>query len=320
MQRSLFAVLLIAVSSFAQFGSVTVIHRLRVKVVFSSGTCDPTTLVSLVGRIGALPDHRVDQNCIVQFLDVPVTTYQLTVSGPNVAETYTESLDLSLGMTEFQVKVKSRADSGPGPTLANPCVSVTDLGAPAKARRELQKGTELLGRKKLDKAKDHLLNAIAIYPRYAAAYNNLAVVYARLGDRVQEWGALQKAVGIDDHLSAAYLNLARLRIAEADFPAAETALTKASICDNGDVATLDLLAYAQLKNGHLDDALATSQRAHSRGGVHSTVHWVAERVFKIRHQIANATAEMETFLREEPDGARANAARKELKVLQSVAP
>jgi len=76
-----------------------------------------------------------------------------------------------------------------------------------------------------------------------------------------------------------YVNLARLQIASADFSDAEITLVKACACDNGDAATLDLLAYAQFLNKHFDEALTTSHRAHARGGVHSTVHWVAERIF-----------------------------------------
>jgi hypothetical protein len=80
------------------------------------------------------------------------------------------------------------------------------------------------------------------------------------------------------------------------------------------------LAYAQFMNRHFDDALATGQRAHARGGVHGTAHWVAERIFRGRHQIARAIGELKTFLKEEPSDERADAARQELQVLEASVP
>jgi tetratricopeptide (TPR) repeat protein len=172
----------------------------------------------------------VDENCVAQFIEVPIGSYEIKVSAPNILDSEPSSIELSGGMLEFEVQVRWRSnfirlDRRP----ANSCISVTELGVPEKAKRELQRADEFIAKEKFDKAKDHLLKAIAMYPHYAGAYNNLAVVYAELGDRSQELECLQKAIRIDDRFSLAYLNLGRIEIAGADFPDAEITLRKAAI-------------------------------------------------------------------------------------------
>jgi tetratricopeptide (TPR) repeat protein len=321
MRRWVFAVLLLlANSSLAQFfGSDQTIHRLRLKLYFDFGACDTLTSVELVGRSGELAHQKVDESCVAQFIDVPAGSYAINVIGPGVVDASPKSIEPSMAMTEFSIQVRTKNELQRF-SRSQACVPVADLAAPEKAARELHKANLLLAKNQLEKAKEHIEKALAIYPRYAMAYNNLAVVYARMRDRVHEAEALQTAIQIDDRFSAAYVNMARMNLASLDFAGAESALDKACSCDDGDPATLDMLAYAQYMNHHFDDALATSRRAHSRGGMHSTVHWVAERIFKLRRQFANATTEMETFLREEPTGNRAEEARRELTVLRASNP
>ena len=73
-----------------------------------------------------------------------------------------------------------------------------------------------------------LLNqAIAIYPQYVGAYNNLGVVYSRMNDTAHEQEALEKAISLDEHFAPACENLAKLYLRQKDFPQAETLLGKA---------------------------------------------------------------------------------------------
>ena len=67
-----------------------------------------------------------------------------------------------------------------------------------------------------------LQKAIGYHPQYAAAYNNLGVVYARIGDRNNEAAALQHAIDVDRRYAPAYVNLARMDIATSRFPEAST--------------------------------------------------------------------------------------------------
>jgi len=166
------------------------------------------------------------------------------------------------------------------------------------------------------KALERVNKAIAICPHYAEAYNNLGVVYDHLGDRVRNREALQQAVNLNDHLAPAYVNLARIAIVDRDFPQAEALLNKATAIDPADPPTMVLLANAELLNQHYDQALAVCRKAHSIGGTHALVHYVAARVFEHENRPAEALAELQVFLSEEPSGPRADEARNEMAELQ----
>jgi tetratricopeptide (TPR) repeat protein len=209
-----------------------------------------------------------------------------------------------------QVQVDSRSIS--------PIVAVVDLKVPRNARREFDKANEFMAKQNWTKAIEKLHQATTIYPDYADAYNNLAVVYGHLGDQIRAREALEKAINVNDHLVLAYVNLARMKIAMKDFPGAEILLQEASTLDPTDVITLTLLAYAQLMDQRPDEAIATCYKAHSRPHAPALVHRIAARALERKNQMIDAIAELQLFLNEEQLGPSAESARKELATLQSL--
>lgn len=312
--RLTIALLLLISSAASQTQHITISRPVRVTVVVDGG-CDSLPHVKLMGVDGSFEEEITNAQCEAEFTNLGEGTYTLAVSGPGLANTST-FVTVSPGSTQFNVKVKrvgetDHANAGSGGAF----VSATDLAAPAKARKELIKANEQIERRDFSKAIQTLNHAIAIYPSYANAYNNLGVIYARLGDRDREREALQKAIGIDDHFAPAYLNLGRLDIATNNCPDAETVLSKAASYDPANSMTLILLTYCEFMDQHFDEAIATSRRVHTLHGPHSSVHLIAAQAFRQKRDRANAVAELELFLKEEPTGERAEAARKDLTVL-----
>jgi len=169
------------------------------------------------------------------------------------------------------------------------------------------------------KAIERLQHALAIYPRYAAAYNNLAIAYARTGDRTHEREALQRAIGVNDHFAPAFVNLAKMSIADRDFPGAQAFLDKAIAADPANTQTLVLLANVELLEHRYDDAIAHCRKVHSLSAPdsHALAHYIAARAFEHQDRPADSIHEFQTFLEEEPSGERADAVRKELSRLQN---
>jgi len=196
-------------------------------------------------------------------------------------------------------------------------VSASELRVPARARKEFEKANESLSKDDLDQALRRLKKAVSLYPDYASAYNNMGVVYARLGEPAPEREALQRAVGLNDHFALAYLNVGRMEIAAGDFPDSVTALHKALALDAGNATTLILLAYAELEQGQSEEAIAISRKAHALPKPHAFAHRVAARAFVHEKQISQAVSELQVSLDEEPTGPRADAVRTELKVLKT---
>ena len=323
MKGRVFVVFLLLVSSAAaQLGASNLIRRVRVRVVAQNGVCDASLDVALVGHGRPVGQSAPNDRCEVDFFNVPEGEYHVKVSGGNFVNADSGGINITAaGQNEFDIQVKSRNElernfGGP----ASAFVSASDLGVPGRARKELDKASKLADKQQLAQAVQKLNKAISIYPNYALAYNNLGVIYARLGDSAREREALQKAISLNDHFALPYINLGRMDMAAGDFPAAETVLDKAFTLDPADPMTLILLSYSQFMDRHFDEAIATCEKAHAVGKPHAFVHRVAARAFEQKGQGAAAIAELELFLEEEPPGPRADAARKELDLVKAVLP
>jgi tetratricopeptide (TPR) repeat protein len=318
--RALVVLFLLAVSAVAQRDTGTVTRRVQVKVAFTTGGCDSPTHVTLAAENRSVAEANVNDKCEVNFAKVPLGSYHLIVSGQTFSATDSGNIDVtSVGKAKFGVTVKRAKDFDWNYGLSSQAfVAASDLAVPARARKEFDKANELLAKQDFAQAAQKFNKAIALYPSYAVAYNNLGVIYARLSEPQREREALEKAIGIDDHFALAYTNLGRMKIAASDFSGAAAALQRASALDPTEGVTLLLLAYAELMEQRFNDAVATSRRAHAVQDHPAFVHRIAARALEEQRDITGAIAELERFLEEEPSGHRADAVRKELEIVQAL--
>jgi tetratricopeptide (TPR) repeat protein len=299
----------------AQFniGSAAVMGHVRVQVLFSdNGPCDPSTRVELTESTGfTLDESSLNARCVAEFMNVPEGNYHVKAMGGEVASTDNVTLLVSPGMAqEVEVRVKRAGSSETQGFAAAAFVSVSDLGIPANAQKEFEKSNRLISKQDWAKAKERLGKAIAIYPNYAAAYNNLGAVYFYTGDIAQSREALEKAVAMNDHMALAYINLGRVSFKTKDFPGVEAFIGKALSLAAPDAEELTLLASAQLADQHLDQAIGTSRQAHrSRLSHHAYVHVVAAKADEMQGKDDAAVDELKQYLSEEPTGARAERVR-----------
>ena len=306
----------------AQLDVGNIVRRTRVRLVFANGVCEASTSVTLIGYGGPVAQAMTNDQCEVNFFNLPEGNYGLRVSGGSFADFDSGSINLtSSAPAEFEVHVKrsSEPDRNYG-VPGNPFVSTSDLGVPIRARKEFDKASELISKRELDQAVQKLNKEISIYPPYALAYNNLGVIYSRLGDVALERKSLEKAISLNDHFALAYTNLGRMNLVAGDFKEAQTNLDKASTFDPADPMTLILLAYAEFKQGRFDEAIATTRKAHAMEKSHAFAHRVAARVFEQQGQRASAIAELELFLKEAPAGPGADGVRKELETVKAALP
>jgi tetratricopeptide (TPR) repeat protein len=196
---------------------------------------------------------------------------------------------------------------------ASAFVSVGELGIPSAAEKEFKKANDLLSKQQWAKATQRLRRAIAIYPQYAAAYNNLGAAYARMGDMAEARASLEKAIILNDHLALAYVNLGRVSFTQKDFPGVEAFIGKALSLAAPDAAELTLLAYAQLADRNLDQTIATGRQAHrSQLTHHALVHLLAAKADKLEGKDEDCAGELQQFLNEEPTGTQADQVRQML--------
>ena len=170
-------------------------------------------------------------------------------------------------------------------------ISKLDLKAPGKARRAFEKGYQLLMRKDLPGAVEHLTTAISIYPSFVAAHNALGSAYLGLGQNDQARGEFAQAVLLDDHLPSSYLNLGCAELALKHYPAAQDAIQKASTIAPLDLQLLTALAYGQFMNQDYAGTIATARQIHGRKhGSAAMVHLYAAAAWDAQNKLpAGAT-------------------------------
>jgi tetratricopeptide (TPR) repeat protein len=253
------------------------------------------------------------------FLNVSLGNYHLSVSGEGIQATQSDSFEVDerKSTQSVLVRVQPAAGSAAATQSGGGTVSANDLKLPKKASKEFDKATKLIAKQDWQAAIDQLNKALAIYPAYAEAYNNLGVVYAHLGDPNKERDALQKAIAADAHFAPALVNLARLDMKEQNYAAAEAHLTQATAADPTDMRALVLLAQVQLLDHHYEDAIASADKVHGMShGSFAVVHYLAARACERLNRFPDAMNEFNLFLAEEPTGDRANAARQEMAAIQ----
>jgi tetratricopeptide (TPR) repeat protein len=257
----------------------------------------------------------------VSFNGIPIGNYHVEVTGDGISDASSQVFEVDnrkMSQAQFVV-VHQVEDSGPKPLSArSPMVSANDLKVPEKARKEVDKANENMALHDWKKAKEHLDKALAIYPDYVTAYNNLSVLYAKTDDLAKEEEALKKAISLDEHFAPALLNYGKLCFKLKNFPQAESLLQREVAADPDDPESMMLLADSEYMNRHFDAAIATANQAHSSSHEHASfVHYIAARAYQQENQQPQALAEFQMFLKEEPKGPRADHVRADIAKIES---
>ncbi len=297
----------------AQDAGFGAINRVRVHVAYSTGQCDRSTKIELMQGANSIARGGPDKNCMIELIGVPPGAYRMVISGSGFAGIESNEIRVTSFDTEpIEIKIPQRTASG-GSVFESASTSVAELRIPKRAAKEFNKASREIDHQQWKQAEASLQRAIALYPQYAEAYNDLGVVYARSGDRSREAQALQHAILVQSNYVPAYVNLARKNIAEKKFPDAESQLKKAADFDPENGAVLVLLTYTEYMAGDLDDVIRDCKKVHALNNApHAFAHWSAAFAHEQKKQIAEAGEEFRTFVKEEPTGRRAEDARKEI--------
>jgi tetratricopeptide (TPR) repeat protein len=262
-----------------------------------------------------------NDNGKADFRNVIVGEYHVVVSGPGIQTTASQSFEVDsrqVTQSEYVIVAKSQSDEGKTGASRRGTVSASELMIPEKARKELDKANEAVARQDWKDAEKLLNKAIAIYPQYAMAYNNLGVIYARMNDPVHEQQALEKAVSLDQHFAPACQNLAKLYLRQKAYSKAEGLLDKGLSADPNNGEYLMLMADVQYMEGHYGASIDAAQKAHALPKAHPAMaHYIAAMAYQQQKRPEDALAEFQMFLNEEPDGPRADHVRSDMAKLKS---
>lgn len=299
-------------------GSVTI------RVVYSDDhAAGAQLLVQLLSGASSSPvaNAYTNQAGEVGFAGISIGIYHVVVTGDGIEPSDSGSFEVDArkaAQSQFVSvqRVSSQAQVTGGP----PTVPASELSVPKKAQQEFDKAGDCMARRDWNQALQHLTRATEIYPQYVSAYSNLGVVYGQLNDPARQREALEKAVSLNDHFPPALVNLARIDYRDKRLEEAQRLLEKAARVDPTNPQTLTLLAQADLANQDYDAAIANARRVHNLPHDHlAVVHYIAARALQLKNRAQDAFAELETFLKEEPDGPRAARVRDEAAALHVTA-
>jgi len=253
-----------------------------------------------VGGFGGDPGNRV-MGCELQ---VSVTGYEPLI------KTITDPGDVT-GIEAGTLQLRRLAG------VEGSSISVTSLQVPNSARKEFDKATSDVRSNHVASATQHLEKALSIYDKYAAAWNQLGLIYTSSHQMDEASKAFAKAIDSDPKYIPPYMGLAALQLQDEKYnDAVETAGKALALDPRLGVASF-IQAAASLRLNRLDDAEKSARKAEQ--GPHQNfpqVHVVLAQIFVQKHDEANAAAEMRAYLKEAPQGNFAAEIKKSLEEIE----
>jgi tetratricopeptide (TPR) repeat protein len=238
-----------------------------------------------------------------RFTGVEPGSYRLRVTGIDIDDKVSDH-SFSIHprqMTHIEfIRVRLRPGNDT-PTSTQGHISATALNVPSKAESEFDKGVVALRKQNLPEAQKRFHRALEIYPRYAAAYNNLGVIAMQEGKVEEGRDFFERAVKADEQYAPPYLNLAKA-VAPKSYPDAQKLLHKAASLDPTNIEVLALLAMLDYETNQLPQALTNARRVHDMPGHErfAFAHYVAGRTLESQNLPQEAILEYQLFLKEAP--------------------
>jgi len=301
-------------------GSSGGITTISVRVTYQQNHRPASGLrVELMSPLGGMAGIRTtDGNGGATFDGVGSGRYQVQVSGPDVETTKSEIFETggSQGgpyITEhIEVRLTEKADANaPGPAIA-PIV-------PEAARQEFNLGSKEMDKKHWEEAKDHFQKAIAAFPKYAEAFNNLGQVEIQLKDGKNAVEAFRSALQIDPTLQEPNLYLGQFYYDNNQFKDAEPYLQRGAADQPNSAKLLTALANTEIQNGESDLALANARKVPSLPDhkQFAISHLIVAQALTGKGKDDEIAKEYEEYLKEAPDSPLAPRVKDALAKLKS---
>lgn len=251
------------------------------------------------------------------FRDVPEGTYRVRVSGSDYVTLLSEPFTILHNEHQHTENIHVNPKPSPNQKPSKP-ISANELQVPEKARNLLQEALQQFDAGASDDAIQSLRAAIAIYPQYAQAYNNLGIVLISKDDIPGAMDAFNSALKSDSKFVPAIINVARLQLRQRDLPKAQASLETALTNEPLNPEALTLLANVQFFQGHYQEAVAAVNRLHAvpHAGF-ADAHLVAAEALQKTGNNQQAIEQCQLFLKESPNSPRAEQVRNAIKVLEA---
>ena len=309
------------IAAFAQRGSRT----LKTRVVMPDGSQPQSIKIRLEGSEGAIiRDSFTDSTGNFEVSNLGTGIYTVVVpTDDRIYSTTTERVEITRSSPDVVAislylnpkETASTRRKGDRRTVSAREASST---IPKEARKAYEHSATLAKRGETELAIDELKRAIAIYPNYVQAYNDLGVAYMKL-DRIEDAiVALERCTTIDPKAFNPRLNLGIANVRRQDFATAEPHLRTAVAIDATTPLAHLYLGITLWKTGRAEESEDELQRALSLGGSEIAVaHYYLGQLYADRDRINEAVGELEAYLKEKPEAEDAPKARQQIAELRA---
>ena len=278
----------------------------------------PSVVVELISPNGGVVDMRTaDGNGSVTFDKVTSGRYRVRVSGGGIETTTSDLIEAggSIGgpfVTEnISVRLTNLGNETHGAGIA--------VIVPEAAQKEFKLGSKAMDKKNWEEAKDHFQKAIAAFPKYSDAFNNLAQVEIQLNNGKGAVEAFRSATQIDPTLPRANLYLGQFYYENHQYKDAEPYLLHSATDQPQSAQILTILANTELQNGETDLALTNARKVPSLANAKQFAisHLIVAQALAGKGPDAEIAKEYEAYLKEAPDSPLAPRVKNELAKLKT---
>jgi Flp pilus assembly protein TadD len=299
-------------------------RSLRARVLLPDGSPSQSLKIRLERAEGEIVrDSFTDTNGNFEVRNLGIGMYAVVVpSDDRVYATAIERVEITRNSPDVivvNIYLTPKEQSDPRRRGERRTISAREASTriPKPALQAYKRSSRLVRDGKPEKAIAELKRAIAIFPEYVEAYNDLGVIYLKL-DRIDDAiGALDKSAQLDPGAFNPRLNLGIAHVRRQDFTGSETHLRSAITIDASSPLAHLYLGIALWKTDRVDEAEDELLRAIALGGSDIAVaHYYLGQLYVRRDRIADAIAELEAYLKDKPEAADAPRVRQQIAELR----
>ncbi len=285
-------------------GSSAGITTVSVRVTYQQSHRPASGLrVELISPLGGVAGIRTtDGNGGATFDGVSSGRFQVRVSGPDVETTNSDIFETggSQGGPYITEHIEVRLTNTVMSEMGSVAVAVI---VPEPAQKEFKLGLKEMDKKHWEEAKNHFQKAIAAFPKYADAFNNLALAEIQLKDGKDAVESYRSATQIDPTLQQANLYLGQFYYENRQYKEAEPYLRRVAADQPKSAQTLTALANVQLQNGETELALTNARKVPSLPDhkQFAISHLIVAQALTGKGQDNEVAKEYEEYLKEAPD-------------------
>lgn len=291
------------------------------RVVLEDGSfVSEAVRVSLSNARGTQAMVYTDNQGRFEFLRLPPGQYSLETEGDRLLfESGRNDVDVRRGSpTVINITLRKK-EAAVGRKPRNTVTSVTELAndVPPKARKEFERAGVLAKDGKRVEAISYLRKAIAIYPNFMMAHNDLGGLLMEEGEFTEALTEIQRAIEIDGKAFNPQLNLGIVYVRQQRFAEAADVLRKALALDSTSAAARLNLGIALKELNELESAERELRAAYQLGGagyVEALFH--LGEIFMSKGERTLARQAFESYLQAVPTAAHAAQARQLLNLLR----